>query len=88
MDSVFATIRSWGFLRGPDRILGGVCGGIAARMGWRTSIVRLVMLIIFLLPGLSWGLYGLVWLFLPWQDRSIPLERLLNAGYSEPPSAQ
>lgn len=30
--------------RDPDRIIGGVCGGIAAYFGWRRSYVRLAAL--------------------------------------------
>lgn len=79
MESVFNTIRRWGFRRGPDRVLGGIAGAIAAHFNWNLAPVRLIMFVVFLLPGISWGLYALIWALTPWQDQSIPLERALNA---------
>jgi phage shock protein C len=41
--------------RGPGRVLGGVCSGIAAYFGWRTWIVRvaaLILLVMFTAPAL------------------------------------
>ncbi|SFS32892.1 PspC domain-containing protein [Marininema halotolerans] len=34
-----------------DKILGGVCGGVAQRIGISSSIVRLVTLILFFVSG-------------------------------------
>lgn len=78
MDTFFDSIRRTGFRRGPQRILGGVCGGVAARLGANVMVVRLLLLLAFLLPGIGWVLYVALWALLPWQDGTIPLERLLS----------
>ncbi len=50
-----------------DRILGGVCSGIADFTGLAQKKVRLVALILLLIPsgGVGLPLYVLLWLFLP-----------------------
>ncbi|WP_324653942.1 PspC domain-containing protein [Georgenia sp. H159] len=78
MHSFFETIRRLGFRRGPERILGGLASGIAHRLGASVGIIRLLVLLAFLLPGIGLGLYLVLWALLPWQDGSIPLERLLS----------
>jgi phage shock protein C len=78
MNTFFDSIRRTGFRRGPQRILGGVCGGVAARLGANVTLVRLLLLLAFILPGIGWVLYVALWALLPWQDGSIPLERVLS----------
>lgn len=78
MDAIFNSIRRIGFRRGPQRLLGGIAGGIAARLAMNVWLVRLLILILFLLPVVGAGLYVVVWILTPWQDDSIPLERLLT----------
>lgn len=79
MNSVFNAIRGIGFRRGPERLLGGIAGGIAAGMRVNVWLVRLLLLIAFLLPVIGVGLYVVVWALTPWQDGSIPLERALDS---------
>lgn len=78
MDTIFNAIRAIPFRRGPQRMLGGIAGGIASRFGINVWLIRLLVLISFLLPVLGWILYAIVWLVTPWRDNSIPLERMLN----------
>lgn len=78
MERFFNVIRSSGFRRGPDRLLAGLAGSIAHRLGVNVWLVRLLVLISFLLPIIGLGLYLLLWALTPWQDGSIPLERVLN----------
>ncbi|UQN29894.1 PspC domain-containing protein [Brachybacterium kimchii] len=80
MRSLFGSVRSLGFRRGPRRLLAGIAGGIAARTGLNVWLVRLLLLIAFLLPFVGFAAYVVAWLLLPWQDDSIPLERLLARG--------
>ncbi|MBK0331124.1 PspC domain-containing protein [Brachybacterium sp. MASK1Z-5] len=80
MRPLFDTVRSLGFRRGPRRLLAGIAGGIAARTGLNVWLVRLLLLIAFLLPFVGFAAYAVAWLLLPWQDDSIPLERLLTRG--------
>lgn len=80
MDKAFNAIRSLGFRRGPSRLAGGVAGGIGAALGLNVWLARLLVLISFLLPVVGVGLYLVVWVLTPWQDGSIPLERLIRGG--------
>lgn len=78
MSTFFDSIRRTGFRRGPQRLVGGVCGGVATRLGVSVVLVRLLLLLAFLLPGIGWVLYVALWALLPWQDGTIPLERFLS----------
>jgi phage shock protein C len=62
---LFSTIRGSGVSRGPDRWLGGVCGGIAAKLGVDPSAARIVFLVLALLPGPAVVFYILAWILLP-----------------------
>lgn len=78
METFFDTIRRLGYQRGPERLFGGICGGIAAKTGIGVVWIRIGMLVAFLLPFIGLGAYLVGWLLLPWQDGTIPLERLLT----------
>jgi phage shock protein C len=78
MDQFYATLRSLPLRRGPQRMVGGVAGGIAAKLGWDVTLVRIGVLLSFLLPVVGLGLYLVLWLLIPWHDESIALERLIG----------
>ncbi|WP_218221584.1 PspC domain-containing protein [Nesterenkonia sp. Act20] len=78
MEKLFGLIRSIGFRRGPGRVVAGIGGSIAQKFGFNVWLVRLLILVSFLLPVLGLGAYLLVWVVMPWQDGSIPLERALE----------
>ncbi len=80
MSTFFDTIRRTGFRRGPERMVGGVCGGIARATRLNVWAVRVLTLVLFLIPGIGIGTYLVAWLLLPASDGSIPLENLLNGG--------
>lgn len=84
MDAIFNSIRRIKFRRGPQRLLGGLAGGVAARFDINVWLVRLLVLISFLLPVVGVLFYLMLWLVTPWQDDSIPLERVLT----NPPGAR
>ena len=80
MRSFFESIRRINFRRGPERIAGGICGGLASASGASVALVRILTLIAFLLPFVGVGAYIVVWILTPWQNGSIPLERWLDAA--------
>ncbi|GHD13458.1 PspC domain-containing protein [Zhihengliuella salsuginis] len=80
MDKFFDALRSTNFRRGPGRWVGGIAGGIAAHFGWDPILVRIGVLLSFLLPVVGIGAYVVAWLLLPWQDGSIPLEKLISGN--------
>ncbi len=48
-----------------DRVIGGVCGGIAERTGFSSSAVRLAFVLSCLLPGPQFVIYLILWAILP-----------------------
>ena len=78
MDSFFDFIRNLGFRRGPRRVLAGLAGGIADATNLDVVLVRVLMIIAMLLPVIGPTLYIVLWILLPWQDGTIPLQRLVN----------
>ncbi|MFE3454604.1 PspC domain-containing protein [Nonomuraea sp. NPDC059194] len=47
------------------RIIAGVCGGIADRLGLPPTLVRIVWLLLSLIPGPLWVLYVILWILMP-----------------------
>ena len=54
-------------LRSRDRILGGVCGGLAKWLGWDVTIVRLAYILISVLSAAFPGtiVYIILWIIMP-----------------------
>ena len=77
MDKFFSTVRGLGLKRGPQRWLGGVCGGIAAKLNVDVAYVRIAFLLLSLLPGPAFVFYLAAWLLLPDQRNAIALETFL-----------
>lgn len=48
-----------------DRMLGGVCGGLAAYFAMDTTVVRLIAVATILLPGPSVIAYLIAWVIVP-----------------------
>ena len=48
-----------------DRILGGVCGGIAEYYGWDPTLVRLGWVLLSLIWGAGLLLYIILWIIMP-----------------------
>lgn len=48
-----------------DKMIGGVCGGLAEYFGWSASLVRVLFVASCLLPGPQFLLYVLLWVFIP-----------------------
>ena len=46
MDKFFSIVRGLGLKRGPQRWLGGVCGGIAAKLNVDVAFVRIAFLLL------------------------------------------
>lgn len=84
MEKFFSTIRGLGLNRGPQRWLGGVCGGIAAKLNVDVAFVRIAVLLFALLPGPAFVLYVAAWLLLPDQRNAIILESFLAKRPNRP----
>jgi phage shock protein PspC (stress-responsive transcriptional regulator) len=73
----FLWVRSLGLVRQPGWI-GGVCAGIADRLGIDVVIVRGILVVIAVLGGPAVLLYALAWLVLPDNHGRIHLEDLIR----------
>ncbi|MCP2254596.1 phage shock protein C (PspC) family protein [Prauserella aidingensis] len=52
-----------------NRMLGGVCAGLAHRVGWKPRTMRLAFIVSCLLPGPQFLLYLVLWIVIPVGDR-------------------
>jgi phage shock protein PspC (stress-responsive transcriptional regulator) len=79
LDRFFDSLRRSSVTRSQDRVIAGVCAGIAQRLGVSAAIVRVgaVVLAVFG-PGVF--LYLLAWLLLPRYDGQVRLERAVRGG--------
>ena len=75
----FTWVRSSGLVRGDDRWIGGVCSGIALRLGWSPTLVRALVIVCTLFFGFGAALYALGWFLMPdvrdgtsWPRTSLP----------------
>ena len=48
-----------------NRMIAGVCAGLAEYLGWKPSTVRLLFVVSCLLPGPQFLLYLLLWIVIP-----------------------
>ena len=48
-----------------DKVIAGVCAGIARRYGWSPRLVRIVFVASILLPGPQILLYIALWIIMP-----------------------
>lgn len=60
------TVPATRFARDPhNRMIAGVCAGIARRFGWPVGRVRLLFILSCILPGPQILLYVALWLLMP-----------------------
>jgi len=48
-----------------DRIIAGVCSGLARRFGWNVTTVRVLALVSIVLPGSQLLIYAICWAVIP-----------------------
>ncbi|MGH4023060.1 MAG: PspC domain-containing protein [Pseudonocardiaceae bacterium] len=51
-----------------DKVIAGVCAGLAERFGWNANVVRLLFLLSCLLPGPQFVIYLVLWVIMPKRD--------------------
>ncbi|MDP9807147.1 phage shock protein PspC (stress-responsive transcriptional regulator) [Trueperella bonasi] len=77
--NIYDSMRSAPLRRTPDKLLGGVCAGLAHRWGIAPALVRLLAVLLFFVAGLGLLLYGLAWLFIPaYETEDVLAERALR----------
>ncbi|SQG64463.1 Phage shock protein C [Corynebacterium renale] len=48
-----------------DKMIAGICGGIAETYGWNSTLIRVLFVLSFFLPGPQILLYAILWLVMP-----------------------
>ncbi|WP_158841759.1 PspC domain-containing protein [Saccharothrix deserti] len=48
-----------------QKMIAGVCAGLAARFGWKPGTVRLLFVLSCLLPGPQFVIYLVLWVMMP-----------------------
>jgi phage shock protein PspC (stress-responsive transcriptional regulator) len=79
----FAWMRSIDIPRRPGWI-GGVCAGVAARLGIDPLIVRGIAVVLAVLGAPALLLYGVAWLLLPDENNKIHLEEVTRGRFEAP----
>ncbi|MFC0106385.1 PspC domain-containing protein [Kibdelosporangium aridum] len=51
-----------------NKVIAGVCAGLAERMGWKPKTMRILFLVSCLLPGPQFLLYIVLWIVMPQRD--------------------
>jgi phage shock protein C len=67
-----------------DRMIAGVCGGLAAYLGVDPVLVRLAFVILILASGIGLAIYAILWLVVPTPSRAQPEIRLVDETYEDP----
>jgi len=70
-----------------DKMIAGVCGGLAAYLGIDPVLVRLAFVILLLASGVGLGIYIILWIVMPTPSRVDPEIRIMNLDPDLDPSA-
>ena len=57
-------------LRSDDRLVAGVCSGLAAHVGWPVNLTRALMVVLVLAGGAGLVLYAWLWILVPTADEA------------------
>lgn len=70
-----------------DKMIAGVCGGLAVYLGIDPVLVRLAFVILLLASGVGFGLYIILWIIMPTESRVDPEIRIMDSSLGDDPSA-
>lgn len=62
-----------------DRMIAGVCGGLADYLNIDPVLVRLAFVVLMLASGVGLAIYALLWIVLPTPSRGQPAIRIMDA---------
>ncbi|WP_211876729.1 PspC domain-containing protein, partial [Pseudarthrobacter albicanus] len=57
-------------VRSSDRVIAGVCAGLANHLGWPVRMVRIGMVVAALAGGAGFAFYAWLWIMVPTADES------------------
>ena len=85
LDDSFARLRSSGYDRDTDsRWFGGVCSGLAQRLGVDPVLIRAAAVVLAFVGGIGLTVYVVLWLLLPDRRGDILAERAVRQGDAGP----
>jgi phage shock protein PspC (stress-responsive transcriptional regulator) len=85
LDDSFARLRASGYERDTDnRWFGGVCSGLAHRLGVDPVLIRATAVVLAFVGGLGLTAYVVLWLVMPDRRGTILAERALRQGEAGP----
>ena len=67
-----------------DRMIAGVCGGLAEYLNLDPVLVRLAFIVLGLASGVGLVLYVLLWIVMPTSSRGQPAIRLMDESVDDP----
>jgi phage shock protein C len=70
-----------------DRMIAGVCGGLAAYLGVDPVLVRLAFVVLLLASGIGFGIYLILWIVTPTPSRVQPEIRIMDEMTTDDPAA-
>ena len=79
-DNFFAGLRQIDLRRSSDSWIGGVCSGLAERLGIDPIVVRALFVILSIAMGAGVLLYAVAWLVIPDQQGTTHLEKAVRGG--------
>ena len=69
MNTIQSTLAHQGLVRPRDqRLLGGVCAGVARRFGLTPWTARLLFMLLMLVPGSQLLIYPVLWILMPAEE--------------------
>lgn len=78
----FRWVRELGLQRGEDHWVGGVCAGVAQRLGISPILVRGIMVALCFVAGLGLLVYGVGWALMPGTDGRIHVQEAIAGRWS------
>lgn len=82
-DNFFNSLRGSDWFRAQPRWVGGVCSGLAYRLGWDVRLVRGLAIVLTLLLWFPLVLYGIAWLLMPDGPRGpIQAQQLVHGDFT------
>ena len=69
-----------------DKMLAGVCGGLAEYLNIDPVLVRLAFVVLFLASGIGLAIYVLLWFILPTPSRAQPVIRVMDESMTSDPA--
>lgn len=70
-----------------DKMVAGVCGGLADYMGIDPVLVRLAFVLLLLASGVGFAIYVVLWIVMPTPSRGQPQIRIVSEDEFQDPAA-